>query len=125
MEVELHVRGTRAETLRKYAERRLCFALRRFAHRIRRLRIDVEDLNGPRGGVDKQCRILAEVVPSGRLVIEETDVHIYEALDQAADRLKRCVRRDLGRRQTRRLGKMRANSIRYPWSVWLIKGGAY
>jgi ribosome hibernation promoting factor len=115
MELELHVRGTEvAQTLRRYAERRFRFALRRFAHRVRRLRIYIADLNGPRGGIDKRCRILAEVAPSGSLVLEETDVHVYEAMDRAADRLRRCVRRDLKRRQARRLGKVHAGSIRYP-----------
>lgn len=118
MELEFHVRGTDAgQFLRRYAERRFRFALRRLAHRVKRLRIYVADLNGPRGGVDKQCRILADVTPSGRIVLEETDVHVYEAMDRAADRLRRSVCRDLKRRQARKLGKVRAESIRYPAGV--------
>ncbi len=125
MKLELHVRGTHvAETLRRYVERRFRFALRRFSHRVRLLRIYVADLNGPRGGVDKQCRILAEVAPSGSLVLEETDVHLYEAMDRAAGRLRRCIRRDLKRRQARRLGKVHSGSIRYPGTRRLRGAGA-
>ncbi len=118
MELELHVRGTRfAQTLRRYAERRFRFALRRFTQHVKRLRIDVEDLNGPRGGVDKQCRILADVAPSGRLVLAEKDAHLYAAMDRAADRLKRSVCRDIQRRHARRAGKVHAGSIRRPGTV--------
>lgn len=115
MELELHVRGTDfLEALRNYAERRLRFSVRRLVHHIRRLRIYVEDLNGPRGGIDKRCRIVVEFAPSGNLVIEETAARIHEAVDRAAGRLRRSVRRELKRRQTRRLGKVRVDSIRYP-----------
>ena len=121
MQMELHIRGNVAEPLRRYAERRFRFALCRFSHRIRRLRIYVADVNGPRGGVDKQCRILLEIAPSGSLVVEETDVRLHEAMDRAADRLRRCVRRDLKRRQARRLGKMHGGSMRYPRATELLE----
>lgn len=115
MELELHVRGTEfLEALRNYAERRLRFSVRRLDHHIKRLRIYVEDLNGSRGGIDKRCRIIAQIAPSGNLVIEETDARIHEAVDRAADRFGRTVRRELKRRQARRLGKVRVDSIRYP-----------
>lgn len=117
MQLELHIRGNVAEPLRRYAERRFRFALRRFSHCVKRLRIYVADVNGPRGGVDKQCRILLEVAPSGSLVLEETDVRLPEAVDRAADRLRRCLRRDLKRRQARRLGKGHGGSLRYPWTT--------
>ena len=121
MQLELHIRGNVAEPLRRYAERRFRFALRRFSHCVRRLRIYVADVNGPRGGIDKQCRILVEVAPSGSLVLEETDVRLQEAMDRAADRLRRCVRRDLKRRQDRRMGKFHGGSIRYPWTTRLLE----
>ncbi|HUZ45895.1 MAG TPA: HPF/RaiA family ribosome-associated protein [Terriglobia bacterium] len=120
MELELHVRGTHfAETLRRYAERRFRFALRRFTHHVKRLRIDVEDVNGPRGGVDKQCRILADVAPSGKLVLREKDAHLYAAMDRAADRLKHSVCRDIQRRHARETGKAHAGSIRRPAALKL------
>ncbi len=123
MRLELHLRGNVAEPLRRYAEHRFQFALRRFSHRVKRLRVYVADVNGPRGGVDKQCRILLDVAPSGSLVLEETDVRLRTAMDRAADRLKRCFRRDLKRRQAHRLGKVHGGSIRYPRTVKLAAAG--
>lgn len=115
MDLELHVRGTYfLQAARDYAERRFRFSLRRLSHRVKRLRICIEDLNGPRGGVDKRCLIVAQVAPFGNLVIEETDAHIHEAMDRAANRLRRTLRRELKRRQARRLGKVKVASIRYP-----------
>ncbi len=125
MELELRVRGTYfLEALRNYTERRLRFSVRRLGPRIKRLRVSVEDLNGPRGGVDKRCRIVAEISPSGNLVIEETDTQIHEAVDRAADRLRRSVRRELKRREARRLGKVKAGSIRNPGRWQLAEGEA-
>jgi len=125
MELELRVRGTYfLEALRNYTERRLRFSVRRLNPRIKRLRVCVEDLNGPRGGMDKRCRIVAEISPSGNLVIEETDAQIHEAVDRAADRLRRSVRRELKRRQTRRLGKVKTGSIRNPGRWQLAEGEA-
>lgn len=112
------------ETLRDYTERRFRFSLRRFGHRVKRLRVSVEDLNGPRGGVDKRCRIIAEISPSGRLVIEEADVQIHEAVDRAADRLRRSIRRELKRREACWLGNVKAESIRYPRGWQPVKSEA-
>lgn len=123
MELELRVRGTYfLDALRDYAERRLRFSVRRLNPRIKRLRVSVEDVNGPRGGVDKRCRIVADMSPSGNLVIEETDTRAHEAVDRAADRLRRNVRRELKRRQSRRLGKVKMDSIRYPRRWHLAEG---
>lgn len=115
MELELHVHGTHiAQNLRRYAERRFRFAFRRFSRQVRRLRIYVADINGPRGGGDKQCRILADIAPSGRLVLTETDPHMRAAMDRAAHRLKQTLRRDIERRRARETGKVHAGSIRFP-----------
>jgi len=63
-------------TLRDHVERRLGFALGRFENRIDRVTVWLEDLNGPRGGVDKRCRIEACVPRSGRLQVEVADAEI-------------------------------------------------
>ena len=55
-------------------ERRLDFALGRFGGRISQVTVGLEDLNGPRGGADKRCRLAVRLVPSGKVTIEETKV---------------------------------------------------
>ena len=96
---------TMSQTLQDYIERRLGFALGRFGNRIDRVTVRLEDLNGPRGGVDKRCRIEACVVRSGKLQVEVMDAEIEPAVDRAADRIARRVNNDLDRsREHRRRG---------------------
>ena len=50
-----HIELTAA--LLAHVERRLRFALSRFGQKIRLAAVQLADLNGPRGGLDKQCRV--------------------------------------------------------------------
>ena len=76
------------------ARRRFEFALGRFGGRIRSLTVRVADLNGPRGGVDKQCRVAIQLdAPRRVIVIEDTDASAAAAIDRAADRAARAVAR--------------------------------
>ncbi len=80
-------------------ERRLRFALSRFADCIDRVTVRLADLNGPRGGVDKQCRIAVKLRPGGEVVIEDTATGLETAIDRGADRAQRAVARALARRR--------------------------
>jgi putative sigma-54 modulation protein len=91
--------GLLSDPLRAYTERRLRFAVGRFAPRIEQLTVRVEDVNGPRGGVDKECAIIARLVPRGRLRVEERDLDLYLAVGRATDRLGRSVAREVRRRR--------------------------
>ncbi|CAN5922636.1 hypothetical protein BH11MYX4_BH11MYX4_03970 [soil metagenome] len=81
-----------SQALRAYAERRLRSAVGRLGHRIVRVRMWLTDLNGPKGGVDKHCRI--EVVGRGRtVVVESIDADAYAVIDLASERARRATRR--------------------------------
>ena len=56
--------------LRDHVRRRLEFALGRLGPAVRAVQVTLADVNGPRGGVDKQCRmrIAGDQLPA--LVIE-------------------------------------------------------
>jgi len=85
------------EQLRGHIERRLCFAMERFATRIGRVQVTVCDLNGPRDGVDKRCRVAFVLMPSATVVIEDRDSNVYVAIDRVADKAGRCIGRRLKR----------------------------
>jgi hypothetical protein len=95
------------QSQRDYIERRLLFALGRFGSRIRRVMVRLEDMNGPRGGLDKRCHI--EVRMSGRsvLVVDVRDVELEPAVSRAAERIARRVRDEL---TTRLAQRQRGNS---------------
>ena len=56
--MQLRIRGVNYgldDGLKDHIERRLRFALGRFAARIHRLTVRLTDVNGPRGGLDKRA----------------------------------------------------------------------
>lgn len=83
--------------LQAHVERRLEFALGRFAPRISQLVVRLVDLNGPHGGVDKRCRIAVDLIRSRSVLVDDRDADVYTAIDRAADRAGRCVARLLAR----------------------------
>lgn len=99
MKVEIRIQSTDlAEALRSYIERRLHFSLGRFAGRLGRVKVRITDINGPRGGVDKWCRITAELRPSGKLIVNETvDTNLFAAIDHATEQIGRSFAREIER----------------------------
>jgi hypothetical protein len=101
--------STDAETLRRYAEHRLAFALRFFAGRARHVTVRLEDINGPRRGVDSRCAITLQLRDGRRVDVEAVTAWPFASVTLAARRLNEAVRRELGkartavRRQTRHL----------------------
>ncbi len=86
-----------SQALRGHIERRLRFALDCFARRIRKVRVKLGDLNGPRGGVDKCCQLAISLAPSSTIVMEYRASNIYAAIDRLADKASRCIGRRLKR----------------------------
>ena len=86
-----------SDALRQYVERRLRFALDRFDHRLDQLQVRLDDVNGPRGGLDKRCRIIVVGRPSWRIQVEGTGTTFDRAIDSAAARATRSVGRLLKR----------------------------
>lgn len=90
-----------SEALRLHLERRLHFALGRFGGRLGCVVATFADENGPRGGVDKVCRIVAEVRGTAPVVIEDADPDLYAAVDRATGRLGRAIARGIARERAR------------------------
>lgn len=86
-----------AATLREYAARRLSFALRRFEHRVRRVKVRLTDLNGPKRGIDSRCSMTVDLVDGRRIVVEATTAWPFASVTRAASRLNEALRRELSR----------------------------
>lgn len=69
------------------------------------LSVDVflKDINGPKGGVDKQVVMRLHLRNRRQLVIETVDANLHAAIRRGAKRAKRAVRRSL--RKSRRFEK--------------------
>lgn len=80
-----------------WIDRRMQYALGRFAGRIRQASLVFSDINGARGGVDKTCRLLVTLSPLGEIVLEERACSIERAVSLIADRASRTIARQLER----------------------------
>ena len=77
--------------LRMYVEQRLATALGWARHHMRKLAVSLSDINGPRGGIDKRCKIQVQLSGGREIIIEECEADLYSAIDRAADRADRAV----------------------------------
>lgn len=96
----IHVRGSKIEltqSLKRHVERAVHQALDRFENRIQSVEVKVADINGPRKGEDMQCRIVVALIRRSTVVVEHCDRDLYVAVDRAAGRTKRAVRRTINR----------------------------
>ena len=98
--MQLEIRGVNYaldDVMKGHIERRLRFALGRFAARIRRLTVRLTDINGPRRGIDKRCRIAVALVPRGVVMVEGSGDDPFALIADVAKRAGRAARRELGR----------------------------
>lgn len=103
MRLEIRQRGIEVtEELRLHVRERLQLALGRFARSIDRVWVYLRDVNGPRGGLSKKCRIVAELPRRCRVVVTGLDADIFTAIARTASRTRFAVRRRVKRRLARR-----------------------
>lgn len=88
------------DSLHSHAERRLRFALSCCDDHIQRIEMRLSDINGPRGGSDKRCRLRVVLGGLPDVVIEDIETDLYVAIDRATDRAGRTVIRKIERQQT-------------------------
>ena len=92
MRMNIQARGfDLTEGLREHTERRLQFALSWASQDVRAISVRLFDVNGPRGGEDKRCRIQVVFRGTQEVVIEDTEADLYVAIERAAERAERAV----------------------------------
>lgn len=100
MRIEINSRQfALTEGLRNHIERRLQFALSWSRHNLQKVSLRLGDINGPRGGADKLCRIQIPLDGGGSVIVEEVRSDLYVAIDLAVDRAVRVLARRLERRR--------------------------
>ena len=85
------------EALLQHTERQLHFALSRSTTRIKSVIVRLGDLNGPRGGEDKFCRIQVHTEHGQSVIVEGTGADIYVVVNRVAERTGRNVIKRLSR----------------------------
>lgn len=98
--MKFHVRSRQlhlGDEVRAHVGRRLAFSLDRFRDRVRRVTVNLMDVNGPRGGEDKVCRIEVRLRPTGAVFADGFAADLLSAVDGAAARAAVTVARALKR----------------------------
>ncbi len=93
MQVLFKSRDTQAADLRELAERRVRFALRRLRWLVPRADVQMSDVNGPRGGIDKRCQVELRTDGAGSVVVAAVAKDWRSALDSALGRAARLLLR--------------------------------
>ncbi|MDT8998300.1 HPF/RaiA family ribosome-associated protein [Paucibacter sp. APW11] len=93
MQVLFKSRHPQATDLRDLTERRVRFVLRRLDFLVPRAEVQMSDVNGPRGGIDKRCQVELRTDGAGAVVVASVASDWRTALDKALARAARFLMR--------------------------------
>ena len=93
MQVLFNSRHSQAADMRDLTERRVRFVLRRLGWLVPRAEVQMSDVNGPRGGIDKHCQVELRTDGAGSVVVTSVAKDWRTALDQALARAARLLMR--------------------------------
>ena len=93
MQVLFESRDPEGAQYREVAVRRLRFVMRRMAWLVPRARVQLSDVNGPRGGIDKRCQVELRTDGAGSVVVASVASDWRTALDNALARAARFLMR--------------------------------
>lgn len=87
------------QELIRHVQRRLSFALARLADHIRTVSVQLRDINGPRGGVDKSCTVRVQLAQAPSVIIKDIDDDAVTLIDRVAERAGTATLRTLRRHE--------------------------
>ena len=93
MHVLFKSRHPHAVALRDLTERRVRFVLRRLRERVSRAEVQLSDVNGPRGGIDRRFQVRLQTAAAGTVIVASVAGDWRTALDDALARASRHLTR--------------------------------
>ena len=103
MEIDIRMATKRDSlALRQFAEHALSRKIGARAGRIRRARMRLKDVNGPRGGVDKTCHVRLEVAGGGEVSASGEAPGWYEAVTMAVINARTALDRHIARKREKK-----------------------
>ena len=100
MQVIFQSRDAEGAQMRSEAVRRVHFVLRRLSWLVPRAKVQLDDINGPHGGVDKRCQLEFKTNTSGTVVVTAVARNWNDALNSALTRAARALVRGWQRDRT-------------------------
>jgi len=94
-------------------KRMLQFSLSRFEGVSSHARVRFFDINGPKGGSDKRCRVSVKLRTSGQIVVLGEGANYIEALSNSLDRLVRSIVREIQKKRESPIRQKRRNDHTY------------
>jgi len=88
---------------KEYLQRKLARVLAKFGSAVERTSVRLEDVNGPRGGIDKRCQVKVVLKGLQSVYVDERHRSVRAAMDRALSRADHAVRQALQRHRTRPL----------------------
>jgi len=88
---------TVSEALEQHLRHRLGTVERRFGDQLTRIEAFFTDVNGPKGGVNKQCKLEARPRGLDPVAAEHMAENPYDAATGAADRLEKVLDKRFGK----------------------------
>ncbi len=85
--------------LENHIRRRIHFNFDTRRNQIDRIHVRLNDINGPRGGADKCCKVHVVLPRKRDVIIEDVALDMYAAIDRAIGRAAVCVNRSLGKQR--------------------------
>ena len=82
-----------------HARERLTSALNNFQSRVERVDVLLDDMHGTKHGTERCCTVRVTITGASDVLIQHVHPDIYHAIDEAAKRVKRTVRRRINRRR--------------------------
>lgn len=100
--MQLKVHGANIEltdAISTHVEDRFMSALDKVERQVNDITVRLEDVNGPKGGVDMRCHATIHLRPGDYVIVEETEEDLFAAISVAADRAKDVVTRKIEKRR--------------------------
>jgi putative sigma-54 modulation protein len=96
MRLRVTSRGTDLKPdLKAFVERRVHFALGRFAGRVKAVSVRLAGVDSPGEGSEACCSVRVEAGSGAPLIVTERQPHIDSAVVRAVERVERTVQRQL------------------------------
>ena len=88
------------DSLRDYARQHLVDPIAKYIDsEATEVDIALVDINGPKGGVDQECRVTVHMPGFSAIHVSETAETMFQAIDSVRDRLEEAIKRMVEKRR--------------------------